>query len=815
MKKKILIALGVLLLLGVLSAVGGAFALYKWASKDLPDFKEITDFSPPLVTTVYARDDSILGYFYREKRFLVDLHQCPVHLTRAFLAAEDSSFYEHEGIDFQAIFRAVVKNVEAGTIKQGGSTITQQVIKRLLLTSEKSYERKLKEAILAYRLEKHLTKDEILTIYLNQIYLGSGAYGVEAAARTYFNKHVEALTLAESAMLAGLPQAPSRYSPYNHPETARKRQVYVLDNMLKLGWITQAEYDEAIAQELVFESMPDPSWGVGAYYLEEVRRWLIDYLSEENAKALGLELDRYGEDAVYESGLHVYTAVDMKHQAAAEQALRDGLVASTERRGWQGPLRHVDPEYYGSAAAELAPDLEKVEQGEWFQALVTEVSKDKALVRAGDVEGVIPVESVHWCREPDPKTPTDNVPAVKDVTKVLQPGDVVWAMKWFPEEEEGQEEKTQQEENAKEKEQAEPLRLELKQWPIIQGALVSLEPPTGEVRALVGGYDFQSSQFNRATQAFRQPGSAFKPIVYSAAIDNGFTAATMVMDAPFVYADYATEKIWRPQNFEGKFYGPTLLRTALAKSRNLCTIRVAQKLGVNAIIERAKALGLEPEFPRNLSVALGSVAVRPLNLCQAYTAFARGGSWVEPRLALRVESAWGKELFRSDPRVVDAFSPQTAFILTSLLKEVVQDGTGWRAKVLKRPVAGKTGTTNDEQDAWFMGFTPYLLTGVYVGFDQLQPMGRLETGSRAASPIWVQYRMAVEEDYPEEDFPQPPGINIVQVDAGTGYLAAPNSEKTFFLPFKTGTAPTQLAGDIADDPGDTSRSGEALMKQMF
>jgi penicillin-binding protein 1A len=358
-----------------------------------------------------------------------------------------------------------------------------------------------------------------------------------------------------------------------------------------------------------------------------------------------------------------------------------------------------------------------------------------------------------------------------------------------------------------------PLALE--RQPEVQGALVSLEPETGEVRALVGGYSFEASQFNRATQARRQPGSAFKPIVYSAALDSGMTPSTVLLDAPIVYTDTVTDRVWKPENFEGVFYGPTLLRTALCKSRNLVTIRVAQRIGIRKIIERAKALGLEAEFPEDLSVSLGSAPVSPLNLARAYTAFARGGSWIEPRFILRVESAWGEELFRSEPRVHEAVSPQTAYIITALMKEVVNDGTGWRARKLGRPVAGKTGTSNAEQDAWFVGFTPNLLTVVWVGFDQLTPMGKYETGARAASPIWVDYRMAVEAGYPERDFPLPQGVVMARIDPASGLLASPYADKTFFLPFKDGTQPTETAqGDDSGAPGPSATTrGEDLLKQ--
>jgi len=789
--KRFLVIAAVVLAVGLAVAAAGAAALYSWASKDLPGFTRITDYTPPLVTTVYARDGRVLGYFYKEKRFLVTLDQMPAYLPKAFLAAEDSGFYQHEGVDLTAISRAFFKNLQAGHVVQGGSTITQQVIKSLLLTPEKSYTRKLKEAILAYRLEKHLTKDEILTIYLNQIFFGSRAYGVEAAARVYFGAHVEHLTLAQSALLAGLPKAPSRYSPFNDQEAAKARQRYVLGRMLEQGWIGREQHDAALAEPLVFKSMEDPSWRQGAYYLEEVRRRLID---------------RFGEDVVYNAGLHVNTAVDLAHQVAAERAVRQGLIASAKRRGWNGPVRHIEPDAYQTFMDEQAVMPEALEAGEWMEVLVTSVDKGGATVKVGSFDGSMDVSTMGWCRTPDPKKAPEDVPKVKDATRVLAPGDVVWAsIVEVPEAYYMGAEKLP------------PLSLALERQPDVEGALVSMEPDTGDVVALVGGYGFSKSQFNRATQARRQPGSAFKPIVYSTAMDNGFTPASIVLDAPIVYQDYINDKLWKPENFEGVFYGPTLLRTALVKSRNLVTIRVAMRLGIEKIIQRARDMGLESEFPPDLSVSLGSSPVTPINMAQAYSAFARLGTTVRPRLILRVTSAWNEEMYASEPEFADAISPQTAYIMTSLLKEVVRDGTGWRARVLKRPVAGKTGTTNNEQDAWYCGFAPYLLSIVYVGFDQLTPMGKWETGSRAASPIWVSYRQAVEANYPVRDWAQPPGVVMARVDAENGLLAGPGTEKSYFLPFKAGTQPTE----VSQAPGDGSgaapggSSGEDLLKQIY
>ncbi len=798
--------------------------------RDVPDFRRILRYNPALTTTVYTRDGRVLGYLYHEKRFLTPLKEIPTHVVDAFLAAEDAGFYEHEGVDLTAIFRAFSKNVAAGEVVQGGSTITQQVVKRLLLSTEKTYIRKAKEAILAYRLERHVPKRDILAIYLNDIFLGAGAYGVEAGARVYFGKHVHDVTLAEAALLAGLPKAPTKFNPYREPEEAKARQRYVLGRMLELGWITQTQHDDAAAAPLVYKEMADPSWGQGAYYLEEVRRWLIDHFSMDNAPELCEELGRVGEDAVYEGGLHVFTAIDLEHQRAAENALREGLEASSKRRGWRGPVKQLSPGLQQAFLEREAPttgEWKRMLEGGWIQVLVTDVTREAATVRAGDRTGVIGVDTMHWCRTPNLDRPTEGVAAIKDARRVLTPGDVVWAS-LLPENYEPKihsllmfsqwDKQLPQDPVYPATLPADPLPLRLQQKPVVQGAIVSLEPPTGEVVALVGGYDFQDSHFNRATQAHRQPGSAFKPIVYSAAMDHGFTPASVVNDHPISYWDPVTKKLWKPRNYKEKFFGPTLLRTALAKSRNIVTIQVAENIGIENVIARAKAMGLEPDFPPYLSICLGSQVVRPINLCKAYTAFARQGDTVEPRLVLSINSHRGREIFHSAPIIEPAISRENAYIMTTLLNHAVEHGTGTKAKLLNRPLCGKTGTTNEQRDAWFMGFSPYLLTGVYVGFDSFAPMGDKETGSRAALPIWVKYRMKVEENYALQEYPQPDEIVFEHV-ADVGEMAG----QSYTLPFKSGTQPSVAgsrwvmhnAGSAPGAAAPLDEQEDFLLKQMF
>lgn len=802
--KKVVCIFAILISTLIVLGVAGAVGVYFWASRDLPGFTRIADYRPALTTTVLARDGSVLGYFYRENRFLISLDDMPKVLPQAFLAAEDAGFYQHEGVDPVAIFRAFLVNLQSGTKAQGGSTITQQVIKRLLLTPERSYERKVKEAILAYRLERYLSKDEILTIYMNQTFLGANAYGVEAAARTYFGKHAKELTLAECALIAGLPQAPSRYNPYRDQDAAIGRQHYVLRRLREVGWITEEEYQQALAQPLVFQSMSEGMGSEGAWYLEEVRRQLIAFFEEGNAKRLGLELPSYGEEAVYELGLTVQTALEPTLQRDANKALRSGLARFGHTQGWHGPIEKLPPEKWDSwlAGNSFTPDT--LAQGAWTKALVTKVSNRSAEVRLGTYKGLIEIQNMSWARIKDSKAPGAYAPPVKDVRNVLEEGDIIWVTGLGPTPKTTYDPVLIQPTTV--------IRLALESEPEVQGAIVSIEPQTGDVVAMSGGYSFHNSQFNRVTQAYRQPGSAFKPIVYSAALDNGFTPASIVLDAPVVEF-LENGDVWRPANYEKGFKGPMLLRTALALSRNLCTIRVAQQIGIRTVIGRAKELELEPTFPEVLSISLGAVAVTPLNLTQAYTAFANGGFVSKARFIISIKNFWGEPIYDSQPDLRDAISPQNAYLMACMLKDVVNAGTAGKARVLGRPLAGKTGTSNDEKDAWFIGFTPYLVTGVYVGYDQVRSMGRPGSGSSAALPIFVEYAQKALEGYPPDDFPVPEGIAFAQVDAQTGYLAGAGTGRSLRLPFYAGSEPTMSTSE--DFASDVTRRGEDLLKQLF
>jgi penicillin-binding protein 1A len=765
-----------LILLGASLGIVGAgclFGLYMYMAEDLPSITKVSDYHIPQVTTVYARDNSIMGYLFRERRFLASLNEMPPHLLHAFLAAEDTRFFTHDGIDFRAIARAFMANLREGETTQGGSTITQQLVKLMLLSREKSYERKFKEAILAFRLERYLTKEDILYLYLNLIYLGNRAYGVEAAARTYFAKHVDQLTIAEAAVLACLPQAPSRNNPYTRPANTRDRQLWVLSRMLGAGFITQAQYEEAVAQPLEYKAMADPSWTVGPWYLEEVRRQLIAFFDEANVKRLGIATTIYGEEAVYNGGLHVYTAMDPLHQRASEFALRSGLHEADQRHGWRGPLEQLKPDQYEDFLNNSRFTPAALDNSGWVRALVTSVTRNRATVQLGGENGAryigyISVRTMGWCRTPNLTLAAASAARIQDATRVLSPGDVVFVSAYGatgvinplsvpanPHDADTPIPAYNSTQVTPEKE----IQLCLEQLPELQGAVASIEVASGDLVAIAGGYRFSSeSQFNRATQARRQPGSSFKGIVYSAALDQGFTPGSIVCDTPFALPDHFTEGIWTPGNSDGKFLGPIPVSQALAASRNVSTVRVAQQIGMEAVIRRAHDLGIPGSIPPLLAVSLGSFETTPQTMAEAYTAFANNGKRIKPRIITTILNSWREPLVAFEPDVQEAITPQNAYVIAHMLKGAITSGTGSPARVLNRPMGGKTGTTNEERDAWFIGFTPHLVTSVYVGHDNNSPMGRSEYGGRAALPIFITYRKAADPMYPSDDFPVPEGI---------------------------------------------------------
>jgi len=745
----------------MISSLLGSAGLYFYLSENLPKISSLKDYRPPIITTVYSDDNRKIAEFYKQRRIVIPLSQMPGMLIEAFIAAEDARFYKHQGIDVFSIIRAFFKNIEAGTIVQGGSTITQQVTKSFLLTPERSYIRKLKEAILAYRIDKTFSKEDVLFLYLNQIYLGHGAYGVEAASENCFGKPVQELNLAECAMLAGLPQAPSRYSPFRHPERAKQRQIYVLNRMVTEGFITNIQATEAINQ--VLDIKPRRNWYIEKVpvYTEHIRRYL------EN---------KYGPDVLYKEGLKVYAAVNIEMQKAARAEITKGLKALDKRQGYRGPLNHLNPEDIETYAQELQDEynLKPLEEGQTARGVVISVddNENTVTVRMGNSLGMLGLEDMRWARKPDPAVSFYEV-RVNHAREVLSMGDVILVK------------------IKGRMEDSDMWRLALDQKPKTQAALLCLETETDHVKVMLGGRDFGESQFNRAIQSRRQPGSAFKPIVYAAAIDKGYTPATMIIDSPIVFEDTERDFTWKPRNYGEKFYGPTLFRSALAKSRNVITIKILRDIGVDYAIDYARKLGITSNLSRDLSIALGSSGISLLETVKAYSVFANSGYLVEPVFITKVVDRDGNVLEEAQPNREKVIEKSTAYIVTSMLESVVKQGTGWRVRALKRPVAGKTGTTNNLYDAWFVGFTPRYVTGTWVGFDDESSLGKSETGSRAASPIWLGFMKSILEDKPVRVFQVPEGVVFSKVDAETGLLPIPESEKTIFECFKEGTVPTE------------------------
>jgi penicillin-binding protein 1A len=760
----------------------GGYGFYR-VTRNLPQIASLQDYQPSIVTNVYAEDGTPIAEFYIERRIVVPLEEIPQKLIWAFVAAEDSRFFEHEGIDFIGILRALWKNIRAGGIVQGGSTITQQVTKSLLLTPERSYTRKLREAILAYRIEKHLSKEEILYLYLNQIYLGHGAYGVGAAAQNYFGKHLEELNLAECATLAGLPQAPSRYSPYSHPQRAKERQVYVLNQMVSDGYISADEAAEALAYNLEVKARKDWDIGKVPYFAEHIRRYLEE---------------KYGREVLYRQGLQVYTTVNLAFQKAAQRAVKKGLYELDKRQGYRGPVAHLASEEIEPFFQKLKESVEAnggLEPGTVVKGVVIAVSsaEKKVSVRLSEGLGTLPVEKMEWARKPDPEIAYGAV-KVTNPARVLKVGDVILVRLL---------ERDSKTEN---------WLLALEQEPEVQGALLCMDNATGHVRAMVGGIDFHTSQFNRAIQSRRQPGSAFKPFTYAAALDKGYTPATIIIDSPIIYTDDQMDWKWKPKNYKEKFYGPTLFRTALIFSRNVVTIKILRDIGIDYVIDYARRFGISSPLSRDLSLALGSSGVSLLELTNAYSVFANLGELVSPIFITKILDRQGNLLEEYRPQRERVLEKDTAYVMTHLLQEVVKYGTGWRARAVKRPTAGKTGTTNNLQDAWYIGFTPSYVTGVWVGFDGDRTLGKFETGSRAASPIWVDFTAEVLKDKREKVFAVPENVVFAKIDPKTGLLAKPGDENAVFEAFKEGTAPTKTSdettpaideffkGDLGTDP---------------
>ncbi|MFC1886758.1 penicillin-binding protein 1A, partial [Thermodesulfobacteriota bacterium] len=640
--------------------------------------------------------------------------------------------------------------------------------------------RKIKEAILAYRLDKSFSKDEILFLYLNQIYLGHGAYGVEAASENYFGKTVNELNLAENAILAGLPQAPSRYSPFRYPERAKERQIYALNRMIAEGYISNKEATEAINTELDIKSRRNWYLEEVPIYTEHIRRYVEK---------------QYGSDVLYQEGLKIYTTVNIDMQKAAREEIKKGLYDLDKRQGWRGPLKRLAIEEIETFSAVQHEKLEEspLEPGKFATGVVIEVddSQNRVTVRMGKALGVIMLADMKWARKPNPKVVYYEA-SIRHPGKALSVGDVIQVKI-----------KNKPETTGK-------WELSLEQTPKAQAALLCIETETGHVKAMVGGRDFKSSQFNRAIQSRRQPGSAFKPIIYAAALDKGLTPASIVIDSPIVYQDAERNFKWKPKNYEKKFYGPMLLRDALAHSRNVATIKLLQEIGIDYVIDYAKKLGVTSKLSRNLSLALGSSGISLLEMVKLYSVFANQGYLIKPVFIAKIMDREGNIVEEATSKREKVIEKSTAYVVTSLLESVVKYGTGRRVKKLHRPVAGKTGTTNNLFDAWFIGYTPEYITGTWVGFDVEASLGKSETGARAASPIWLGFMTKVLTDKPVTAFQTPDGVVFANIDANTGLLPIPESKKTIFECFKEGTVPTEYT-----KKSDSITEPEQLFKKIM
>lgn len=777
-----------------LVGVGAVAGLIWHFSKDLPDYSQLQDYEPPVMTRVHAVDGSLLGEYAKERRLYLPIQAVPKLVINAFLAAEDKNFYEHGGIDYTGMARAglvYLQNYGSNRRPQGASTITQQVAKNFLLTNEVSFARKIKEALLAMRIEKTYSKDKILELYLNEIYLGLGAYGIAAASLVYFDKSVNELTVAEAAYLAALPKMPATLHPVRNRDRAIERRNYVIDRLQENGWIKQADAEKARKEPLAVTSRSNGAHTfAGEYFAEEVRRDIFE---------------RYGEKKLYEGGLSVRTTLDPKIQVMARKTMVAGLVNYDEQQGYRGALSKLD--ISGDWGVKLAEIKSLSDISPWRMAVVLETSDQSARIGfqpsrelGGAVSkqretGIVTLEGVKWARA---ASGTGKGKTPSSVSQVLQPGDVIYADPLYTKE-------------------GQPVegQYRLRQIPEVSGAMVVMDPWTGRVLAMVGGFSFDQSQFNRATQAYRQPGSSFKPIVYSAALDNGYTPSTVVLDAPIEIDQGQGAGVWRPENFSsGKYQGPVTLRNALRQSLNTVTVRLAQDIGMPLIGEYARRFGVYDELPNYLSYALGAGETTAMRMVTAYSMIANGGRRVKPTLIDRIQDRYGHTIFKHDqrecrgcdapggwknqpePQLIDrreqVLDSMTAYQITELLEGVVQAGTATVVRAVGKPIAGKTGTTNEAKDAWFVGFSPDIAVAIYMGYDKPRPLGKgnAATGGHLAAPIARDFLQLALADKPAVPFKVPAGIKLVRVVAKTGMRAGPGETGgTILEAFKPGTAP--------------------------
>ncbi|MDH5560946.1 MAG: PBP1A family penicillin-binding protein [Deltaproteobacteria bacterium] len=787
-----------------------------YLSFDLPTLEHLESPKYDLPTQVYDINDQLVTEFYTKRRVLIPFEKVPQIMIDALLAIEDSRFYYHFGIDPIRMIKAFIIDLIKMDFAQGASTLTQQTAKMFLLSSEKKIIRKIKEILLAIEIESRFTKKEILELYLNKTYFGHGAYGVEAAAQSYFNKNTEDLNLNEVAVLAGLPQAPSRWAPTKSLVNATRRRNIVLKAMADNGFISQETRETISKSPIILNLNQNLDNNETSYYTEHIRKYV---------------LENYGMDLLYKGGMKVYSTMDLKQQINAQQALIKGLNDLNHRQGYRGPIKNVwkevdhelnlniysrengldrvlyrdlDPQVR-QEAQELFEERQKIETannhyviGDRLIGVVTKVSPDLAQVYLGDNEGALLLDTMRWARPVDYEEELNWKTRLRNINDILKQGDVV------------QLEIIDYDQASRE------FTLALYQKPIANGGIFVMDPQTGHVLAMSGGYDFNESEFNRATQSKRQPGSSFKPIVYSLALDNGFTRVTKLDDTPLVFKD--TE--WRPSNFTKQYKGSVSFRDALVHSKNVPTIRLTMTLGRQEIITHAKKLGIDSELPDDLTLGLGTASVTLEEMIKAYSVFANGGNRVEPLFIKRIEDKNGNILEEYFDGIGDeVMSPETAFLMTSILKDVVNFGSGWRAKEIGRPAGGKTGTTNDFTDAWFIGYIPQIIAGVYVGFDNTQQsLGNLETGSKAAAPIWTNFMKATVADLPIMPFAQPDEIKVVRVNPETGLLDCQLQGDSRIEYFKSGTEPIQChqasGAQLKTAEPDGSKKSQGILEEL-
>lgn len=787
--------------------VAGAVAIYIGSlSKDLPDYEVLAKYEPPVTTRIHASDGSLMAEYAHERRLYLPIQAVPDRVKAAFLSAEDKNFYNHPGIDATGLARAVVTNFQnmgSGRRQVGASTITQQVAKNFLLTSDQTYERKIREMILSFRIEQAYSKDRILELYLNEIFFGLGSYGIAGAALTYFDKSVNELTTSEAAYLAALPKGPSNYHPFRHTERALERRNWVIDQMVENNYISREEADKAKAEGLGVKPRRGGTYlFAGEYFTEEVRR-------EISA--------RYGQTALYEGGLSVRTTLNPELQRVARKAMQTGLIKYDTLRGYRGPVTTID--ISGDWGVPLGDVKSLDDVPEWTLAVVLEsgasgirIGLKPARQVSGElvrerVEGTVSKEDMSFAmrHQVDGRTLKANSPA-----DVLKPGDVIFV----------------------EKREGSDSAYALRQLPEVSGGMIAMDPHTGRVLAMVGGFSYSQSEFNRATQAMRQPGSSFKPIVYAAALDNGYTPASVIMDGPITIQSGNTT--WTPKNYDGRAAGPSTLRSGIERSRNLMTVRLANDMGMKLVAEYAERFGVYDKLAPYLPMSLGSGETTVMRMVSAYAIMANGGRSIKPSLIDRIQDRYGKTVFRHDdrgcegcnasewqnqpePELVDnaeqVLDPMTAYQITSMMVGVVQRGTATSVAELGRHIAGKTGTTNDEKDAWFIGYAPNLVVGVYLGYDKPRSLGRGTTGGGLAAPVFKDFMRVALDGTPNVDFKVPEGMNLVSIDRKTGMQAAPGQPGTIVEAFKPGTGPADSYWVIGMGEDGSNGYGEALSPQ--